>query len=268
MTKYRNPRKELESQETEELEAQMTLMSEPATSAEEEVWKKRAADKDRYITQIKNETKSRIEELEDKLNKALRGQIKAPKSEEEVENWIKEYPEFAGILETIIEKKVQSATSEARTKIAEVELKQRAVDVKEAFQRLRELHPDVDKLLAKGSDFRVWLEVQPDSYKEMMNGINPEEASLVISTYKSQIKGTKSKKVEDDDSSVNDAAKVVRTSSNSVDLVDDYGDYDYTESDIQKMASKDRRWFEKNEDKIMDAYRKGRVLMDLSGGAR
>jgi len=267
MTKYRNPRKEIETQEIEELEEQMTLMSEPASSSEDEVWKKRYGDLQRHVSKKESETKGRIEELEDKLNKALRGQIKAPKSEEEVENWIKEYPEFAGILETIIEKKVQSATSEARTKIAEVELKQRAVDVKEAFQRLREIHPDVDKLLSKGSDFRVWLEVQPQSFKDKMNSIDADEASLVISAYKSQVKGTKSKKVEDD-VSTNDAAKVVRTSASSVELIEDYGDYDYTESDIQKMASKDRNWFEKNEDKIMDAYRKGRVLMDLSGGAR
>lgn len=268
MTKYRNPRKEQESLETEELEQEMTLMSEPASSTEDQVWKKRYGDLRSYQSKKEAETKARIEELENKLDKALRGQIKAPKSEAEVEAWVKEYPEFAGILETIIQKKIQEATSDAQTKIAEVELKQRSIEVKEAFQRLRELHPDVDKLLAKNSDFRVWLEVQPQSFKNKMNSIDPDEASLVISAYKSQLKGGTSKKVEEDTDDLTSAAKVVRKSTNSSELVDDYGDYDYTESDIQKMASKDRRWFEKNEDKIMEAYRKGRVLMDLSGGAR
>ena len=48
MTKYRNPRKEIETNETEELEAQMSLMAEPANSAEDEVWKKRYGDLQRH----------------------------------------------------------------------------------------------------------------------------------------------------------------------------------------------------------------------------
>lgn len=266
MTKYRNPQKELEMQEVEELEREENLLKEPAGTAEEEVWKKRYADQQRYLNQVKNENKSRIDDLERKLDQALKGQIKAPKTDEDVEQWMSQYPEFAGILETILQKRIREATSTTDQKLTAIEHRQKELDYKEAVIELRRLHPDLDKLLGKDSDFRKWLEKQPQKYKDKMNSLDVDEASLVINVYKSQKKSTKSK-VDDDDFFVNDAAKVVRPSA-IVEPDADAGDYEFTESQIERESRRDRRWYDRNEEKIMDAHRRGKVLYDLSGGAR
>jgi hypothetical protein len=264
MTKYRNPRVEAEIAEVEELEREEALMKEPATSVDEEVWKKRYGDLRRHVDTVQNDSKTRITELENKLEQALRGQLKAPKSDEDVELWMREYPEFAGILETIVQKRIREATSRTEEKLSKVELKQKELDAKEAFILLREAHPDLNELLAKDSDFRKWLDKQPEKYKNKMNSLDVEEASLVISKYKAENKKTRKSKVDDDDFAPASAAKVVtRTVVEEPDI--GAGDYEFTESQISKM---DSRTFEKYESAIMDASRRGKVLFDLSGGAR
>lgn len=266
MVKYRNPQKEFETQEVEELEREEGLLREPAGTADEEVWKKRYADQQRYLSQVKNDFKARQDDLERKLDQALKGQIKAPKTDEDVEQWMSQYPEFAGILETILQKRIREATSTTDQKLSAIEHRQKELDVKEAFIELRRQHPDIDKLLAKDSEFRKWLEKSPQKYKDKMNSLDVDEASLVINVFKSQKKSTKSK-VDDDDFFVSDAAKVVRPS--TVTEPDaDAGDYEYTESQIERESKRNRKWYSNNEEKIMDAHRRGKVLFDVSGGAR
>lgn len=264
MTKYRNPRVEAEILEVEELEREEVLMKEPATSVDEEVWKKRYGDLRRHVDTVQNDNKTRITELETKLEQALRGQLKAPKSDEDVELWMREYPEFAGILETIVQKRIREATSRTEEKISKVELKQKELDAKEAFILLREAHSDLNELLAKESDFRKWLAKQPEKYQNKMNSLDVEEASLVISKYKAETKKSRKSKVDDDDFTPANAAKVVRSS--AVEEPDiGAGNYEFTESQIQKMTG---AMFEKNEAAIMDAARRGKILYDVSGGAR
>lgn len=264
MTKYRNPRHEAEDLALEQIEEERTLMSEPATSVDEEVWKKRYGDLRRHTDTVVNDTKSRIAELENKLEQALRGQLKAPKSDEDVELWMREYPEFAGILETIVQKRIREATSQTEAKLSKVELKQKELDAKEAFILLRESHPDLNDLLAKDSPFRKWLDKQPEKYKNKMNSLDVEEASLVISKFKAENKKSSKSKVDDDDFSGKQAAKVVRNS--QVEEPDaDAGDYEFSESQIQKGGN---RFYIENEAAIDSAIRRGKFLYDLSGGAR
>jgi len=265
MTKYRNPRIEAEMAEVEELEKDEQLMAEPATSVDEEVWKKRYGDLRRHSDQVQNETKSKVAELERKLEQALRGQLKAPKSDEDVELWMREYPEFAGILETIVQNRIKEATSQTEAKLSQVEFKQKELDAKEAFMYLKDLHPDLNKLLAKDSDFRKWLDKQPEKYKNKMNSLDVEEASLVISKYKAENKKSSKSKVDEDDFQDKDAAKVVRNRSVVEEPDADAGDYEFSESQIQKNGS---RFYIANEAAIESAIRRGKFLYDLSGGAR
>jgi hypothetical protein len=265
MTKYRNPKHEQEALELEQLEQEQNFMAEPASSAEDEVWKKRYGDLRRHADQVQNETKTRMAELEQKLEQALRGQLKAPKSDEDVELWMREYPEFAGILETIVQKRIREATSQTEAKIAKVELKQKELDAQEAFMLLRDLHPDLNDLLAKDSHFRKWLDKQPEKYKNKMNGLDVEEASLVISKYKAENKKSTKSKVDEDDYNGKDAAKVVRNRSTVEEPDADAGDYEFSESQVQKNGN---RWYIANEDAIESAIRRGKFLYDISGGAR
>lgn len=265
MAKYRNQRKDLEDLETQELENQENLLKEPAANVEEETWKKRYADNQRYLSQIKADAKQREVELERKLDQALRGQLKAPKSDEDVENWMKEYPEFAGILETIVQKRIKEATSSTTEKLNEISDRQRKLDAEEARMALKKLHPDLDTL-AQDKVFHEWLSKQKPRYQDAIyRSLDLDDADLVITKYKAEVLGGNKSKV--DEFSNRDVAKVVRTPKVS-EPVDDYGDYEYTESGIEKASKGNRKWYEQNEPKILDAMRRGKVLFDVSGGAR
>lgn len=263
MAKYRNPNKELETLETEALEALEREYQEPAKTVEEEIWKKRAGDKDRYINQIKAETKAEIEALKQKLDQALRGQIKPPKSDAEIEAWTKEYPEFASILETIVQKRIEDATTETKKTISELSVQQKQLEVEKALIALRKLHPDFDKL-SKDENFHTWLSKQKQKYQNAIyRSLDVEEADFVINMYKNS---KKSPKVEDEFDG-RGAAEAVRTSTTVEEFVDGV-DYDFSESQVERESKNNRRWYEQNEAKIMDAVRKGRFLYDLTGGAR
>lgn len=265
MTKYRNPREEAELLEQEIIDKEDKLMKEPAATVEEETWKKRYGDQRRYLDQIRTEGQQRIAELEAKLDQALRGQIKAPKSKDEVAAWEKEYPEFASILETIVSDRIARATKSTTEELSRIQERQRDLEVEEAKLALKKLHPDCEALF-KDQKFKDWLLEQDEEIQNaILHDINVKKASFVLNMYK-QEKGVKKSKV-DDDTNPRDAAKVVATS-NAFDPIDDHGDFDFSESQIERESKADRRWFDRNEEKIMTALRKGRVLMDISGGAR
>lgn len=264
MVKYRNPRHEQENLETEFVEQEMEILKEPANNVEEELWKKRYSDLRKHQTKTADEFKNQVTELERKLELALRGQIKAPKSDEEIESWMKEYPEFASILETIVQKRIHEATSKTESELSNIREEQKKIDRERAVLELRKLHPDFEKLV-KDQGFHEWLAKQSQKHQDAIyRGLDVEDAAFVIDKYKAQ-NGSKSQ--GDEDPNMNDVAKVVKSSS-SREPIENFGDYDYTESEIEKKSRSNAKWFEQNEEKIMTALRKGRVLMDLSGGAR
>jgi hypothetical protein len=267
MTKYRNPRKEQENLETEEMEHEMELMKTPATTVEEETWKRRYADLRRHQTQSQDQTRREVDELRKQLDMALKGQIKAPKSDEEIDSWMKEYPDFAQILETIVRKRIAEATSTTQQKLEELELKEKELDREKAVAKLRKAHPDFETLV-KDKDFHEWLANQSERDQDSIyRSLNVDDASFVISKYKAHKKIPNKSQGDDEDCDMNEAAKVVKTSS-SLEPIDDFGDYDFSESQIERESKKNRKWYDQNEEKIMTALRKGRVLMDISGGAR
>jgi hypothetical protein len=267
MAKYRNSRVEAEIAEVEEIEKDEQVLKEPAKTVEEETWKKRYGDQQRYLTQIKNETKAEVEELKTKLDQALRGRIRAPKSDEEVDNWVKEYPEFAGILERIVETRVRDATSTTNQKLAAIEEKSKEIDAKEAIIELKRLHSDWDEL-SRSEKFHSWLKGQSQKYQDAIyRNLDVEQADLVISKYKSQ-GGVKKSQGGDDDFDTRNAAKVVKKTSIFEEPDADAGDYEFTESQIETQSKKDRTWFERNETKIMSAASRGKIFYDVSGGAR
>jgi hypothetical protein len=266
MAKYRNPRKELETAEVEAMEAFDNEMKEPAKTVEDTVWKNRYGDLRRHTDAKVKEASDRVAELEHKLDQALRGQLKAPKSDAEIEAWVKEYPEFANILETIVQKRIGEATAKTTAKLKDLEQKEDNLNFEKALAELKKLHPDLDKLTSS-PDFHTWLQSQSTRYQDAIyKSLNVDEAAFVIDKYKA-VNGKASKSKVDDDVDPRDAAKVVRKSA-AVEEPDSDGDYDFSESQIERESRKNPRWFDQNEDKIMEAHRKGKIHMDISGGAR
>ena len=83
-----------DSEETEEVE-------EAPKSAEEKTFKKRYGDLRRHNQKQTDELQAKVKQLETQLDASTKEAIKLPKSEQEIEAWAEQYPDVAGIIETI-----------------------------------------------------------------------------------------------------------------------------------------------------------------------
>jgi hypothetical protein len=266
MVKYKNQRELDELNEVEDIEREEEIMAVEPKTVQDATFKKRYDDARRGFQKYKEEQESRISVLERKLEEAHKAQLKLPKNEEEISEWQRNYPEFAGILEAIVQKRISDGLRESKTKLERIEERQKELEVQEAVLALKKQHPDFDQLV-NDEAFHEWLGRQSKKYQDSIyNDLDVDAAAFVLDRYKAQ-KSKKSEKV-DDRSSREDAAKVVRTSSVSSNIASDFGDYDFTESQIERESRKNSRWFDENEDKIMKAHRTGRIYMDISGTAQ
>src|SRR5210317_2329255 len=91
------------------------------TTAEEKTFKKRYSDLRRHQQKQAEEFKTELEALKRQLSEATKKEMKLPKSDEDIEQWAKEYPDVAAIVETIAMKK-------AREQSTALEERLRAID--------------------------------------------------------------------------------------------------------------------------------------------
>lgn len=106
--------KGIQTEETQESQTASTAetkekdrVSTEAIGKEEESFKKRYGDVRRHLATKEKEFNARIQELETQLSKATKNELVLPKSEEEIAEWTKKYPDVAAIVETIADKKLK-----------------------------------------------------------------------------------------------------------------------------------------------------------------
>jgi len=246
-----------EEEVTEEKEAD-TEVKEETLSAEEKSFKKRYGDLRRHMGEKEKEWKERLEAFENRLKNTS---VTPPKSDEDIAEWSKKYPDVAGIVEAVAAKKAQEMFSKAEKRLQEIDEVQDKARRIELEAEIREQHSDFDQL--KASDkFHNWAEEQPKWVQDALyeNADDPASVVRVIDLYKIDHKITK----EDKKANKKAAASVVtKRSKTSVDA-DDAESY-IKESDVAKMSAKQ---FEKNEDKINEALRSNKFIYDISGTAR
>ena len=104
--------------EEQKQDASPEEVEEEPTNAEERTFKKRYSDLRRHQQKQTDELKAEINNLKAQLEQSTKKQIKLPKSDEDIETWAKEYPDVAGIVETIAIKKAaeQQASLEEKVK--------------------------------------------------------------------------------------------------------------------------------------------------------
>lgn len=250
-------RGETKEEVTEEKKAD-TEVKEETLSAEEKSFKKRYGDLRRHMGEKEKEWKERLEALENRLENTS---VTPPKSDEDIAEWSKKYPDVAGIVEAVAAKKAQEMFSKAEKRLQQIDEVQDKARRMELEAEIREEHPDFDEL--KASDkFHNWAEEQPKWVQDALyeNADDPASVVRVIDLYKIDHKITK----EDKKANKKAAASVVtKRSKTSVDA-DDAESY-VKESDVAKMSAKQ---FEKNQDKINEALRSNKFIYDISGGAR
>jgi hypothetical protein len=229
-------------------------------SKEEQSFKKRYGDLRRHMADKDKKTEERIKALEDQLSKATRNELVLPKSEDEIADWAKKYPDVAGIVETIADKKARERSSDLDKRLENIE-KMRVEAVKEkAEAELMKLHPDFLNI-REDDKFHDWADEQPKWVQDALyeNVDDAKSVARVIDLYKIDA-GITTKKGDNKKS----AASAVNTRSKASPTADESNNY-IRESQVDKMSDKE---YAKNQEAIMEAMRTGKFVYDLSGAAR
>ena len=244
--------------ETEQVEEPK---EEEPKNAEERSFKKRYGDLRRHQQSKEKEYEDRIKALEQQLTESTKSEIKLPKSDEDIEAWAKQYPDVAGIVETIAIKKAREESQGLEDTKKEVNEMKAAAKREKAEVELLKLHPDFGEI-RDSDDFHEWAEEQPEWVQNALfeNETDARSAARAIDLYKAD-KNIKPKK----SASSKDAARSVGTRNERSKPQSDPQGNAIKESDVQKMSAVE---YEKNSDEIMEAIRTGNFIYDLSGSAR
>ena len=242
---------------TEEAEAD-SKDEEKALSGEERSFKKRYGDLRRHIQKKEKEWEEKLEALQ---KRSAREGIVAPKSDEDIESWAKEYPDVAGIVETIAAKKAQEMFAKAEIRLQELDDAQAEVTRSKAENKIKETHADFDEL-RESDKFHDWADEQPKWVRDALyeNSDDPASVVRIIDLYKidngltSNDRKTKRKAA---------ASTVTKRSKTEVDVED--ANNVITETQVAKMSAKE---FEERSDEINTAIRSGKFVYDMSGNAR
>ena len=247
-------RGEVEQEATEPEEAE-------PTNAEEKTFKKRYSDLRRHQQKQAEDFKKEIDALKSQLSDATKKEMKLPKSDEDIEEWAKEYPDVAAIVETIAMKKAREQSVALEERVKAIDEMQLSATKEKAEVELMRMHPDFGEI-RDSDEFHDWAEEQPKWVQDALydNDNDARAAARAIDLYKADTGIGKEKPKED-----KDAAKSVSTkNSRSTPQKDETSSY-LKESDVQKMSAQE---YEKNSDEIMEAIRSGKFVYDVSGSAR
>ena len=225
---------------------------------EEKSFKKRYGDLRRHMSEKEKEWQDQFSKLEARMKGEA---VVLPKSDEDIEAWSKEYPDVAGIVETIAAKKAKEMFSKAETRLQHLDEMQSETLRKTAESIIVESHSDFVKI-RESDDFHDWADEQPKWVQDAVyeNADDARSVVRVLDLYKIDKGMTKEAKKANTKAA---ASMVSKTSKTKVDANDVDGQI--RESDVAKMSSKD---FETNMDDINKAMRNGKFVYDISGSAR
>ena len=252
---------EQQGQATEEKTKEKVEEAKPEVelSDEEKSFKTRYGDVRRHLAAKEKEYNAKIKELEDKLGQTEK--LVPPKSDDDIAAWAEKYPDVAGIVETIADKKAKQMFDKANLQIEELNKAKEEATRSRAENEIREAHSDFDKL-RDSDEFHNWVEEQPKWVQNALYENTDDAASVirVIDLYKVDNGLTRS----DTKNKRKAAASLVdRGSKTKVDPTEMSDKI--KESDIAKMSDME---YAKHADKITEAHRSGKIIYDLSGNAR
>ena len=224
--------------------------------AEEKNFKKRYGDLRRHTQKKEEEFNAKLEALQAQLDKASKNELVLPKTDEELEAWSKEYPDVAGIVEAIADKKSKATAKELEARMAEFEELRITAKREKAEAELAGMHPDFAQIREDDS-FHTWAKEQPKWVQDALyeNTEDAKSVARVIDLYKIDT-GIVTKKTNNDKA----AASSVKTKGSVKAEPDEASKY-IKESDVAAMPIKE---YEKRQEEILDAQRNGRFIYDMS----
>ena len=235
--------------------------SEEPSNAEEKTFKKRYGDLRRHNQEKEKQFQEQLDALKGQLDKATKKEMKLPKSDADINEWAKEYPDVAAIVETIAMKKAKEQSDSLTARLKEIDERD-ANSVKEKAEvELLRLHPDFSDI-RESDDFHDWAEEQPKWVQNALyeNDNDAKSAARAIDLYKGD-RGIGKTKAKSDDAG---AAKAISTKSKTS-VSENVKGVSYRESVVEKMSAQE---YEKKADDIMEAIRSGNFVYDVSGNAR
>jgi len=225
-------------------------------SAEEKNFKKRYGDLRRHVQDKEQEWKIKFEKLEQQLNAATKNELVLPKSEQDIEAWAKKYPDVAGIVEAIADKKASERAADLDGRLKEIEELRTTAKREKAEAELAALHPDFSDI-RKDDAFHSWAEAQPKWVQDALyeNVEDAKSVARVIDLYKVD-KGITTKRSGSDKG----AAASVTTKRTTSPNHEESSNY-LRESQVAKMSMKE---YEKRAEEIFEAQRQGKFIYDMS----
>ena len=213
-------------------------------------YKKRYDDLKKHYDNKLNEFKSREEEL---LKQAI-PEYKAPKTEEELEEFKKQYPDVFEVVETVAHLQSESKAKVLEERLSQLQEREAQMLRQSAEERLMEKHPDFNEI-RNSDDFHAWAKEQPQSIQDWIydNSDNPDLASRALDLFKKDVgieaapKKTTSKKTKS-------AADMVSTKTTSV---EPKSEKVWSEREIAAMSIDE---FDKHEAEISEAMQQGRIV--------
>lgn len=257
MAKYKRAESlEDELSYSQELAQQQPKSEAAPESPAEATYQKRYGDLRRHTQSQLAEKDRQLAEMKAQLETAAKGQIKFPKTDEEIEQWSQKYPDVAKIVDTIARKRANEALEEGEKRMQGLRQLETKITRKEAEVQLMRLHPDFNKIRAS-KDFHDWVALQPTYIQDALyrNNSDAKAAARAIDLYKAD----KKKKPANQKSA---AQSVGRTTSSAPSAG---GKGTWRESQVSSMSDAE---YEKNEDSILEAMRTGKFVYDVTGAAR
>jgi len=227
-------------------------------SPEEKNFKKRYGDLRRHTQKKEEEFSAKIEALQAQLDKAANNELVLPKSEEELDAWSKQYPDIAGIVEAIADKKSKATAKDLEARMAQLEELRVTTTKEKAEVELVKMHPDFIEI-RQDDTFHTWAEDQPKWVQDALyeNVDDAKSVARVIDLYKIDKGITNKKKVKPSEKA---AASSVKTKSTAAPEPDESANH-IRESEVAAMSIKE---YEKRQEEILDAQRNGRFIYDIS----
>ena len=185
-------------------------------------YKKRYDDLKSHYDRKQNENKQKLEELEAKARLAEKSKAMAsytpPKSDEDLEQFKKKYPDVYDVVETISQKQASRQVESLQEEVKTLRKREEDLVVQSAYRELVNAHPDFNEL-KDSQEFIDWLNTQPSSISDGVtkNSKDSKWAIRVVDLYKADNGLSKSKP----SSTVSAAQSVTKTKAKSVNVSGD-----------------------------------------------
>ena len=217
-------------------------------------YKKRYDDLKKHYDSKLNEFKTREQELIEEATKN-RTEYKAPKSEEELEEFKNNYPDVYEVVETVAHMQSESKAKVLEERLSKLQQREQELIRKDAEKRLMDRHPDFEDI-RNSDDFHAWAKEQPDSIQKWIysNADDADLASRALDLFKKDFGIEPTKTKSSSKPTRKSAADMVSTKTTTVEPKQEKV---WSEREIAALSMAE---FDRYEKEISDAMQEGRII--------